>query len=154
MSENTDISVDKTVEIVKKPVFAVLGAGDSAVKAIGDVVVKVRENELFTIPEWDELRAKFTVAEVRKLTEEYRKSVLDYYADLAERGEGTYDRLRSHPAVDERVERVESLYRDAVSRTEDVVEKVSDRARDLVGRDSADAEPIVVIEEEESPASV
>lgn len=152
MSESIDISVDKSVEIVKKPLFAVVGAGDSAVKAIGDVVVKVRENERFTLPEWEELRAKFTIAEVRKLTEEYRKSVLDYYADLAERGEGTVDRLRSHPSVEPRVERVETFYRDAVAKTEDVVEKVSERARDLVGRESATADAIVI--DEESPVGV
>jgi len=134
MSESIDISVDKSVEIVKKPLFAVVGAGDSAVKAIGDAVVKVRENERFTLPEWEELRAKFTIAEVRKLTEEYRKSVLDYYADLAERGEGTVDRLRSHPSVEPRVERV------------------SERARDLVGRESATADAIVI--DEESPVGV
>jgi heparin binding hemagglutinin HbhA len=45
------------------------------------------------LPEWAELREKFTVEELRKVAEEYRTGAVDRYADLAERGEETLDRV-------------------------------------------------------------
>ncbi|WP_328406667.1 heparin-binding hemagglutinin [Nocardia sp. NBC_00403] len=100
-----------------------------------------------------ELREKFTPEELRTLAEKYYAKVLDLYADLAVRGEETVERLRANHLVEDQIERVESLYTDAVSRAEDVLGKVND----LLGRPAKDevevevevevvAEPVVEAE--------
>ncbi|MFF2028582.1 hypothetical protein ACFVW2_43285, partial [Streptomyces sp. NPDC058171] len=56
------------------------------------------------LPGWAQVREAFTVEELRKNYDEYRKGAVDLYADLAERGAGTVQRLRTRPGVDERTE--------------------------------------------------
>ena len=117
MTETTD----KTIVNVTKPLYATVGAGDAVVAAVADAVAKVRERAETTrtevsgrvedarerletlrqrvtglpseLPEWAEVREKLTVEELRRLAEEYRTSAGDRYADLAERGEETLDRV-------------------------------------------------------------
>ncbi|WP_067463498.1 heparin-binding hemagglutinin [Nocardia amamiensis] len=107
-----------------------------------------------------ELREKFTAEELRARAEKYYRQVLDAYADLAIRGEETIERLRANERVEERIGQVETLYGDAVSRAEDVL----DRVNGLLGRpakaeDAAEADPVVEAEvvdvtTEETPAPV
>ncbi|RZL74719.1 MAG: hypothetical protein EOP32_32990 [Rhodococcus sp. (in: high G+C Gram-positive bacteria)] len=52
------------------------------------------------LPGWAQVREAFTVEELRKDYEEYRKGAVDLYADLAERGAGAVERLRTRPGVD------------------------------------------------------
>ncbi|WP_410870958.1 heparin-binding hemagglutinin [Nocardia sp. A7] len=85
-----------------------------------------------------ELREKFTPEELRRLAEHYYRQALDIYADLAVRGEETVDRLRTNQSVDERIGRVETLYKDASARAEDALVKVND----LLGRGKAEAEAV------------
>ncbi|MCA2205673.1 heparin-binding hemagglutinin [Nocardia rosealba] len=96
-----------------------------------------------------ELREKFTPEELRKLAEQYYRQALDIYADLAVRGEETVERLRANEAVDEQIGRVESLYKDASTRAEEALAKVTD----LLGRgkeeaQAAAAEAAAVVEAE------
>jgi heparin binding hemagglutinin HbhA len=72
-----------------------------------------------------ELREKFTAEELRTLAERYYRQALDIYADLAVRGEEAIDRLRANHLVEERIGKVETIYGDAVSRAEDVLERVN-----------------------------
>ncbi|MFC6013629.1 heparin-binding hemagglutinin [Nocardia lasii] len=81
-----------------------------------------------------ELREKFTTEELRKLAEQYYRQALDIYADLAVRGEETVDRLKTTPAVEEQIGRVETIYKDASARAEDALTKVND----LLGRGKAE----------------
>lgn len=88
-----------------------------------------------------ELREKLTPEELRRLADQYLHQLLDLYADLAARGEETVERLRtSNPAFEERFAQVETLYSDVVSRTEDVVGKVSEQVSPLIGRAAKTAE--------------
>ncbi|WP_330250684.1 heparin-binding hemagglutinin [Nocardia sp. NBC_00565] len=94
-----------------------------------------------------ELREKFTSEELKALAEKYYAQVLDIYADLAVRGEETVERLRANHLVEDQIERVETLYKDAAGRAEDVVGKVNE----LLGRpvkedEEAVAEPVVEAE--------
>ncbi|WP_280233704.1 heparin-binding hemagglutinin [Nocardia cyriacigeorgica] len=97
-----------------------------------------------------ELREKFTPEELRKLAEQYYRQVVDLYADLAVRGEETVERLRANHLVEEQVGKVESLYKDATERAEDVLGRVND----LIGRsakaveDEADAAAEAVVDAE------
>ncbi|MEV5836380.1 heparin-binding hemagglutinin [Nocardia sp. NPDC052112] len=97
-----------------------------------------------------ELREKFTAEELKALAEKYYTQVLDLYADLAVRGEETVERLRANHLVEDRIERVETLYKDAATRAEDALAKVNE----LIGRPAkeeeaeaeAEAEPLVEAE--------
>ncbi|GGL28973.1 hypothetical protein [Nocardia jinanensis] len=84
-----------------------------------------------------ELREKFTTEELRKLAEQYYRQALDIYADLAVRGEETVERLRANHLVEEQVGRVETLYKDASSRAEDVLGRVNG----LIGRSKTESAP-------------
>ncbi|MBF6334392.1 heparin-binding hemagglutinin [Nocardia abscessus] len=72
-----------------------------------------------------ELREKFTAEELRTLAEKYYRQALDIYADLAVRGEEAIERLRANHLVEDRIGKVETIYGDAVSRAEDVFERVN-----------------------------
>lgn len=94
-----------------------------------------------------ELREKFTPEELRALAEKYYNQVLDLYADLAVRGEETVDRLRANHLVEDQIERVETLYKDAANRAEDALAKVNE----LIGRpvkEEAEEEADPVVEAE------
>ncbi|MEV0356643.1 heparin-binding hemagglutinin [Nocardia sp. NPDC050697] len=82
------------------------------------------------------LREKFTPEELRRIAEQYYRQALDIYADLASRGEETVDRLRTNQVVDERIQRVETIYNDTVKSAEGVVGRVGD----LLGRQAKAAE--------------
>ncbi|TQC40147.1 hypothetical protein EEB14_56230 [Rhodococcus sp. WS4] len=56
------------------------------------------------LPGRAQVREAFTVEGLRKDYEEYRKGAVELYADLAERGAGAVERLRTRPGVDERTE--------------------------------------------------
>ncbi len=86
-----------------------------------------------------ELRERFTSEELRKLVDQYYRQLVDLYADLAVRGEETVDRLRTNPGLDERFDKVEGIYSDVVTRAEDVLNKVSDQARGLIGKTAESA---------------
>ncbi|WP_433198563.1 heparin-binding hemagglutinin [Nocardia sp. CA-107356] len=94
-----------------------------------------------------ELREKFTPEELKALAEKYYTQVLDLYADLAVRGEETVERLRANHLVEDQIERVETLYKDAATRAEDALAKVNE----LIGRpakeeEAEEAEPVVEAE--------
>ncbi|MQY18181.1 heparin-binding hemagglutinin [Nocardia macrotermitis] len=91
-----------------------------------------------------ELRERLSPEELRKVADQYYRQLVDLYQDLASRGEETVDRLRANPAFEGRIEKVEGLYTDVVTRAEDVIGKVSDQARGLLGStEEAEAEPVV-----------
>ncbi|MEV6137338.1 heparin-binding hemagglutinin [Nocardia sp. NPDC051990] len=94
-----------------------------------------------------ELREKFTSEELRALAEKYYTQVRDLYSDLAVRGEETVERMRANHLVEDQIERVETLYKDAASRAEDALAKVNE----LIGRpaeeeEAAEVEPVVEAE--------
>jgi heparin binding hemagglutinin HbhA len=92
-----------------------------------------------------ELREKFTPEELKALAEKYYNQVIDLYSDLAVRGEETVERLRANHLVEDQIDRVETLYKDAASRAEDALAKVNE----LIGRpakEEEDDEPVVEAE--------
>ncbi|WP_280312572.1 heparin-binding hemagglutinin [Nocardia abscessus] len=96
-----------------------------------------------------ELREKFTAEELRTLAEKYYRQALDIYADLAVRGEEAIERLRANHLVEDRIGKVETIYGDAVSRAEDVFERVNG----LLGR-PAKVETEIEAEAQVVPAPV
>ncbi|EUA45087.1 putative iron-regulated heparin binding hemagglutinin HbhA [Mycobacteroides abscessus 21] len=149
---------------LKTPFYVAVGAGDLALAAVADVVVKLRERaeeaaseagarvdetrdrlrelsaELPT--DVNELRDRFTPEELRKVAEAYLQVATDIYNNLAERGEEAIERLRSTPGIEENVTRAEGLVGNYAELTEQALgtvasqtRAVGERAAKLVGID-------------------
>ncbi|GAA1481093.1 heparin-binding hemagglutinin [Gordonia sinesedis] len=133
------------------PFYAVVGAGDLAVKQVTDAVAQLRERtetagenaqarieetraRLTNLPDEvpatiDELRGKLNPDEIRKIADSYLESAADFYNSLAERGEETIERFRQQPLVQENLTRAEKAYNEAVDLTEDTLGVVSTQTR-------------------------
>lgn len=161
---------------IRTSLYAAVGAGDTVVQAVADLVAQVRERadrpqfdvaetvetardrisglpadlaetveslreRLAGLPaelpeEIAELRERFSSEELMKVAEAYLKVASDLYTALAERGEGTVERLRSQPAVGEGIDRAEELFGDAVELTEEALGTVARQTR-AVGEQAA-----------------
>lgn len=93
-----------------------------------------------------ELREKFTPEELKALAEKYYAQVIDLYSDLAVRGEETVERLRANHLVEDQIERVETLYKDAATRAEDALAKVNELIGRPVKEEETEVEPVVEAE--------
>lgn len=153
-----------TIEDLKTPLLAAVGAADLALATVNEIVVTLRERaeeaageakargeerrarltklqeELPT--QIGELREKLSSDELRKAAEGYADAATAQYNKLVERGEEALARLRSQPAIEEATSRVESVTDQAVELTQDALgtvasqtRAVGERAAKLVGVD-------------------
>ena len=151
-----------TIEDLKAPLLAAVGAADLALATVNEIVVTLRERaeearteasarveerrarltklqeELPT--QVGELREKLNSDELRKAAEGYAEAATATYNKLVERGEAALERLRSQPAIEEAAGRVESVTDQAVELTQDALgtvatqtRAVGERAAKLVG---------------------
>lgn len=142
-----------TIENVKTPLFAAVGAGDIALQAVADVASKLRERAEARSVDWQakaeetrerlqglpadvptqiaDLREKFSSEELRKVAEAYVQVATSLYNSLAERGEEAVERLRHQPLVEENLERAEAYVADARELTEEVLGTVAARTREV-----------------------
>ncbi len=151
-----------TIEDLKAPLLAAVGAADLALATVNEIVVTLRERaeearteagtrveerrarltklqeELPT--QIGELREKLSSDELRKAAEGYADAATAQYNKLVERGEEALARLRSQPAIEEAANRVESVTDQAVELTQDALgtvatqtRAVGERAAKLVG---------------------
>ncbi|CAM3632822.1 heparin-binding hemagglutinin [Tsukamurella ocularis] len=163
-----------TLDDLKTPLFAALGAGDYAYEAVSEVVEKLRAAATDASKDFqtkvdeaqakveeargsaqaklteakdglpkdvDELRAKFTADELRKVAAAYIQVATDIYESLAERGESAYDRIKSGSVIEDATEQATKAYNSAVELTESslgqvatATKQVGERAAKLVGR--------------------
>lgn len=151
-----------TVEDLKAPLLAAVGAADLALATVNEIVASLRERaeearteattrveerrakvtklqeELPT--QVAELREKLTADELRKAAEGYAEAATTTYNKLVERGEAALERIRQQPAIGEAASRVESVTDQAVELTQDALgtvatqtRAVGERAAKLVG---------------------
>ena len=170
-----------TLDDLKTPLFAALGAGDYAYEAVSEVVEKLRaaatdaskdfqtkvEEAQAKVEEAagsaqtklteakdglpkdvDELRAKFTADELRKVAAAYIQVATDIYESLAERGETAFERLTSGSVIEDATQQATKAYKSAVELTESslgqvapATTQVGERAATLVGRAGDEVEP-------------
>jgi heparin binding hemagglutinin HbhA len=161
MAEKTDKN-QPTIEDLKAPLLAAVGAADLALATVNEIVTTLRERaeeartdagarveerrarlaklqeELPT--QFGELRDKLSTDELRKAAEGYADAATTQYNKLVERGEEALARLRSQPAIEEAANRVESVTDQAVELTQDALgtvatqtRAVGERAAKLVG---------------------
>jgi heparin binding hemagglutinin HbhA len=140
-----------TIEDLKTPLLAAVGAADLALATVNEIVVTLRERaeeaageakargeerrarltklqeELPT--QIGELREKLSSDELRKAAEGYADAATAQYNKLVERGEEALARLRSQPAIEEAASRVESVTDQAVELTQDALGTVASQTR-------------------------
>jgi len=151
-----------TIEDLKAPLLAAVGAADLALATVNEIVVTLREraegartdaearveearanlNRLQgDLPnQVGDLRERLNSDELRKAAEGYAESATATYNRLVERGEAALERLRNQPALEEAASRVEYVTDQAVELTQDALgtvatqtRAVGERAAKLVG---------------------
>jgi heparin binding hemagglutinin HbhA len=151
-----------TIEDLKAPLLAAVGAADLALATVNEIVVTLREraegartdaearveearanlNRLSEdLPsQVGEIRERLNSDELRKAAEGYAESATETYNRLVERGEAALERLRNQPAIGEAANRVENVTDQAVELTQDALgtvatqtRAVGERAAKLVG---------------------
>jgi heparin binding hemagglutinin HbhA len=140
-----------TVEELKAPLLAALGAADLALATVTDLVTNMRDRaeeargdatsrveesrarwskRREELPEqFAELREKFTGDELRKAAEGYLEAATSRYNELVERGETALERLRSQPAFEDASARAEDYVEQAVELTQEALGNVASQTR-------------------------
>jgi heparin binding hemagglutinin HbhA len=155
-----------TVEELKAPLLAAVGAADLALERVNEIVATLRERagEARTdagsrvdetrgriaklredLPQRaDEIRGRLSGDELREAAEGYRDQVTELYNELIERGEAALERLRTQPGFEERRAQAEKRFSETVELTQEALGNVAsqtravgERAAKLIGREPA-----------------
>lgn len=140
-----------TVDDLKAPLLAAVGAADLALERVNEIVATLRERagEARTDAEtrveesraritklqedlptqFGELRERLTSDELRRVAEGYAEAAQTRYNSLVERGEAALERLRSTNALEEGRERVEAFSDQAVELTQEALGNVASQTR-------------------------
>jgi heparin binding hemagglutinin HbhA len=140
-----------TIEDLKAPLLAAVGAADLALATVNEIVATLRERaeeartdanarvdegraRITKLQEGlpsqvDEIRGRLSSDELRKAAEGYAEAATTTYNKLVERGEEALARLRSQPAIEEAASRVESVTDQAVELTQDALGTVASQTR-------------------------
>ena len=149
-----------TVEELKAPLLAAVGAADLALATVNEILSNLRDRAEVAGDRMDdrraaltrlqeklpkrtgELREKLSTEELRKAAEEFLDDATDTYNSLVERGEAALDRLMGQQDFKEAADRVEGYVDQAVELTQEALGNVSaqtravgERAAKLVGVD-------------------
>ena len=164
MAKNTPAKNQPTVDDLKAPLLAAVGAADLALERVNEIVATLRERaddarsdsrsrveetraRIDKLQEdlpsqFGELRERLTSEELRKVAETYADAAQTTYNKLIERGEAALERLRSQPGFSEAAGRVEGYTDQAVELTQEALGNVAaqtravgERAAKLVGVD-------------------
>jgi heparin binding hemagglutinin HbhA len=151
MAKTTPAKNQPTVDDLKAPLLAAVGAADLALERVNEIVATLRErageartdtqarveesrarlNKLQEdLPsQFGELRDRLTSDELRKVAESYADAAQTRYNSLVERGEAALERLRSTNALEEGRERVERYSDQAVELTQEALGNVASQTR-------------------------
>jgi heparin binding hemagglutinin HbhA len=155
-----------TVEDLKAPLFAAVGAADLALERVNEIVTALRERAEEArsdatgrveetrdriaklreeLPQRSEdLRGRLSGEELRRTADSYREQATELYNDLVERGEAALERLRNQPGFEERRAQAEKRFSETVELTQEALGNVAsqtravgERAAKLIGREPA-----------------
>jgi heparin binding hemagglutinin HbhA len=153
-----------TVEDLKAPLLAAVGAADLALERVNEIVAALREragearsdasgrveetrDRIAKLQEdlpqrAKDLRGRLTGDELREAAEGYREQATELYNDLVERGEAALERLRNQPGFEERRAQAEKRFSETVELTQEALGNVAsqtravgERAAKLIGRE-------------------
>jgi heparin binding hemagglutinin HbhA len=150
MKGNT-MADNPTIDDLKAPLLAALGAADLALATVNDLLAELRERAEETrsdtrsrvearrarlsklqedLPDQlRELRERFTTEELRSAAEGYVEAATTRYAELVERGEAALERLRSQSGFDDASARAEGVVDQAVELTQEALGTVASQTR-------------------------
>ena len=138
---------DTTVEDLKAPLLAAVGAADLALATVNEILSSLRERAELAGDRMDdrraaltrlqeelpkrteELRGKLTTEELRKAAEEFFDDATDTYNTLVQRGEAALERLMGQAEFKEAAGRVEGYVDQAVELTQEALGNVSSQTR-------------------------
>src|SRR6478735_3278402 len=128
MAKKAQKNTQPTVDDLKAPLLAAVGAADLALERVNEIVAALRERagearsdaetrveesraRLTKLQEdlptqFGSLRERLTSDELRKFAESYAETAQTNYNKLIERGEAALERLRSQPALEDAAGRV------------------------------------------------
>ena len=140
-----------TVDDLKAPLLAAVGAADLALERVNEIVATLRDRagearsdaearveesraRLTKLQEdlptqFGDLRDRLSSDELRKFAETYAETAQTTYNKLVERGEIALERLRNQPGLEEAAGRVESYTDQAVELTEQALGNVASQTR-------------------------
>ena len=149
---------ENTIEDLKTPLLAAVGAADLALATVNEIVATLRERAevagdrmedrraaLTRLQEelpkrTEELRGKLTTEELRKAADDFLVDATATYNNLVARGEAALERIKGQPEFKEAADRVETYVDQAVELTQEALGNVSaqtravgERAAKLVG---------------------
>src|SRR6267378_2764656 len=142
MAKNKAAKNQPTVDDLKAPLLAAVGAADLALERVNEIVATLRDRagEARTDAEArvEESRARLTKLqedlptqfdELRKFAEGYAEAAQTTYNKLVERGEAALEKLRNANALEEGRERVERYSDQAVELTQEALGNVATQTR-------------------------
>jgi heparin binding hemagglutinin HbhA len=151
MAKKTPAKNQPTVDDLKAPLLAAVGAADLALERVNEIVSTLRERagearsdaearveesraRLTKLQEdlptqFGDLRDRLTSDELRKFAESYADAAQTTYNKLVERGEAAIERIRNTPALEEGRERVERYSDQAVELTQEALGSVASQTR-------------------------
>ncbi len=151
MAKNKPAKNQPTVDDLKAPLLAAVGAADLALERVNEIVATLRDRageartdaearveesraRLTKLQEdlptqFGELRDRLTSDELRKVAESYAEAAQTRYNNLVERGEAALERLRNTNALEEGRERVERYSDQAVELTQEALGSVASQTR-------------------------
>jgi heparin binding hemagglutinin HbhA len=151
MAKKTPAKNQPTVDDLKAPLLAAVGAADLALERVNEIVATLRERageartdtqtrveesraRLTKLQEdlptqFEELRGRLSSEELRKFAESYADAAQTTYNKLVERGEAALERIRTTPALEEGRERVERYSDQAVELTQEALGNVATQTR-------------------------
>ena len=151
MAKNKPTKNQPTVDDLKAPLLAAVGAADLALERVNEIVATLRERageartdaetrveesraRLTKLQEdlptqFGDLRERLTSDELRKVAESYAEAAQTRYNNLVERGEAALERLRNTNALEEGRERVERYSDQAVELTQEALGNVASQTR-------------------------
>jgi heparin binding hemagglutinin HbhA len=151
MAKNKPAKNQPTVDDLKAPLLAAVGAADLALERVNEIVATLRDRageartdaearveesraRLTKLQEdlptqFGELRDRLTSDELRKVAESYAEAAQTRYNNLVERGEAALERLRNTNALGEGRERVERYSDQAVELTQEALGNVASQTR-------------------------
>ena len=151
MAKKTQKNTQPTVDDLKAPLLAAVGAADLALERVNEIVATLRERagearsdaearveesraRLTKLQEdlpsqFGDLRDRLSSEELRKFAETYAETAQTTYNKLVERGEVAIEKLRSQPALEEAAGRVETYTDQAVELTQEALGNVASQTR-------------------------
>lgn len=138
----------------RTPLLVAIGAGDLATSTVLEALNnarkgfdgrtdKVRKTVADLPKELEDLRKNLDLAvlrekldptELRRIVDEYFKSVQAKYSELAEKGEQAIDKIKSTPQVKQALDQVNSTVETAQQRFDGVYDDAREVAEDVLGR--------------------